>query len=434
MGKTLLIDLSGFAALLMAAAFFAGSETALTAASRARMHSLESEGNKRARLVNRLRDKKDSLIGALLLGNTLVAVLMGSLTTAATIELIGEKYVLVAAFITSAFMIVFAEVMPKTFALRHPDNVSLFVAPIVSIVMTLLSPAVHAIAKIVQWIFHVFGADKSGYSAEAQEQELRGAIELLGEEQGDDKEGQERKAMLHSVLDLANVQVEKVMIHRKNVLTINADLPVAQIVDEVLNSAFTRMPVWKESPDNIIGIIHAKLLLQELRHCEGNVSRLDINRTMMEPWFVPESTTLFDQLQAFRKRQEHFALVVDEYGALMGVVTLEDILEEIVGQIDDEHDMAVSGIRSQNDGSFIVDGKVTIRDLNRALDWNLPDQEEYSTVAGLLLFESQRVPIVGQSFTFHDFRFDILKKQRNQITSIRMTPLKTAKREEKKAS
>ena len=229
--------------------------------------------------------------------------------------------------------------------------------------------------------------------------------------------------MLRSILDLADVNVEKIMVHRKNVRMINADQPVEKIVDDVMHSSFTRLPVWKESPDNIIGVVHTKLLLQELRLCGGDVSKLDLNRAMMEPWFIPETATLFDQLQEFRRRREHFAIMVDEYGSLMGVVTLEDILEEIVGQIDDEHDIAVEGVRPQADGSYLVDGKVTIRDLVRDLGWDsLPQDDDYATVGGLILFESQRIPSVGQSFTFHGFRFDILKKQRNQITVVKVTP------------
>ena len=202
---------------------------------------------------------------------------------------------------------------------------------------------------------------------------------------------------------------------------INTDMPVAQIVDVVLHSAFTRIPAWKDSPDNIIGVIHTKLLFQELRRCNNELSKFDLKNAMMEPWFIPESTTLFDQLQAFRERREHFAILVDEYGVVTGVITMEDILEEIVGQIDDEHDTASPGVRPQADGGFVVDGKVTIRDLNRDLKWKLP-AEDYSTVAGLLLFEAQRIPAPGQVFTFYDFRFEILKRQRNQITLVRVTP------------
>lgn len=417
-----------FLVLLVFSAFFSGSETAMTAASRARMHRLQSDGNARATLVNRLREKKDHMIGGLLLGNNLANISASALATSVLIKLFGEAGVAYATLGVTVLVLIFSEVMPKSYALSRPDRVALTLAPLVSVAVSVFSPVSRLIAHLVNGCFRVLGVKASADSIEAQQEELRGAIELLGQQEtvaDDAGERQETRAMLKSILDLADISVEKVMVHRKNVRMINADQPIDRIVDEVMHSSFTRLPVWRESPDNIIGVIHSKLMLQELRQCGGDVSKIDITRAMMEPWFIPESATLFEQLQAFRRRREHFAIMVDEYGALMGVITLEDILEEIVGQIDDEHDIAVAGVRPQQDGTFIVDGKVTIRDLNRDLGWNMPD-EDYSTVAGLLLFESQRIPSVGQSFNFHGFRFDVLKKQRNQITLVKMTPQEAA--------
>lgn len=418
-----------FFVLMIASAFFSGSETALTAASHARMHTLENDGNKRAALVNRLRENKDRLIGSLLLGNNLVNISASALATAVLIGLFGEAGIAYATIAVTILVLIFAEVMPKTLALLNPDKMALFVAPVVAVLVVVFAPFSYAVSRIVNSIFRLIGVDITAIGHGVYEEELRGAIELMGNEAtattAAGHEAQtttlETRAMLRSILDLANVQVAEIMIHRRNVRTIDADMPSGRIIDEVLHSAFTRLPVWQEAPDNIIGIIHTKLLLQEIRNCGGDVARVNIKNAMMEPWFIPESTTLFDQLQAFRNRREHFAVVVDEYGALRGVVTLEDILEEIVGQIDDEHDVAVTGVKPQPDGSFLIDGKVTIRDLNREMDWGLPD-DEYSTLAGLLLFESQRIPLVGQVYTFFDFRFEILKKQRNQIALIRVTP------------
>lgn len=406
--------------LMLCSGFFAAAETALTGASRARLHALENEGNARARLVNKLRNRKERLIGALLLGNTLLNVLASALATAAIIHMMGPAGIVYATFFITILVFIFAEVLPKTVALVHADRMALAVAPLVAFFVAIFSPILYTVEVVVNKTLRLARLDKSSMDSGAQEEELRGAIDLF-KDAIDVDEDQEKGAMLRSILDLANVKVEEIMVHRKNVRMINQDWPTAKIVDEVLHSAFTRLPVWKESQDNIVGVIHAKLLLQELRTCGGDVSKLDVKKVMMDPWFIPESTTLFDQLQAFRKRREHFAVMVDEYGSLIGVITLEDILEEIVGQIDDEHDVAVSGVHPQPDGSYVVDGNVTIRDLNREMDWGLPD-EDYSTVAGLLLFESQRIPSVGQTYTFYDFRFDILKKQRNQITSIKITP------------
>lgn len=413
------LELAGFLFLVICSAFFSSSETAVTAASNGRMLTLEKEGNARARLVNKLRERKDSLIGGLLFGNTLVNILAGSLATSVLIKLVGEAGVAYATIGVTAIILIFSEVLPKTYALVNPDRLALLFAPVIAVVIAVFSPVTYAVTKIVERIFLLLGVN-ARRGAEEQEEELRGAIDLFKDTM-DLGEEQQKGAMLRSILDLAEVEVEKIMVHRKDVRMLNTDLPPEKIVDEVLHSAFTRLPVWKESPDNIIGVINTKLLLRELRNCGGDVSKVNIQNTMMEPWFIPESTTLFDQLQAFRKRREHFAIMVDEYGALMGVVTLEDILEEIVGEIDDEHDVLATGIRPQPDGSYIVDGKVTIRDLNRELDWNLPD-EEYSTVAGLILFESQRVPNVGQSFHFFGYKFDVLRKQRNQLSLLKIVP------------
>ncbi|MEZ0260639.1 MAG: HlyC/CorC family transporter [Alphaproteobacteria bacterium] len=426
----------GFFALLAASGFFAGAETALTGASRARMVALQQDGNVMATLVLKLREKKEQLIGALLLGNSFMNIFASALATSVLVEVLGKNAVIVATFCVTAMVFVFAEVMPKTYALMYADRMALVLAVPVRIVVMLFSPVTIVAGKLVGVTFKLFGLDTHGHSETAHEEELRGAIELFkegrapGEGEGEDvaserERGVEKSAMMRSIMDLATVKVEKIMVHRRNVNMINIDSPVDKIVDEVLHSAYTRIPAWKESADNIIGVIHTKLLLQALSAAEGDMMKVKIEDAMIEPWFIPESTTLFDQLQAFRRRREHLAIMVDEYGVVTGMITMEDILEEIVGQIDDEHDTAVAGVRQQPDGSYIVEGKVTIRDLNRDLGWRLPD-DEFSTLAGLLLFESQRIPSIGQVFYFHDVRFEVLKKHRNQITLVRVAPLVAA--------
>jgi len=219
-----------------------------------------------------------------------------------------------------------------------------------------------------------------------------------------------------------------VMTHRRHMVTVDADLPPGEIVDAALASAYTRLPLWRGEPDNIVGVIHAKSLLRAVRAARGKIGGLNIEKVATKPWFVPDATSLLDQLEAFRKRREHFALVVDEYGSLLGLVTLEDILEEIVGDITDELDTHVAGVFPQPDGSYIVDGTVTVRDLNREFDWDLPDEADYSTIAGLVIHESRHIPEVGQTFTFFGFLFEILKRQRNQIQTLRITPATTVER------
>ena len=405
--------------LLILSAFFSGSETALTAASQPLMHQLEQDGDHRAAMVNRFYEHKEKLIGAILLGNNLVNIMASALATSLLIATFGNAGVVYATIAMTLLILVFAEILPKTYAFRNANQAARNVAPAVRVLMWVLAPVTTTINVVVGGILKIFGvefhADEVfGTGAE----ELRGAIELHA---GDAESVKQERAMLRSVMDLGQVQVGEIMVHRKNISAINADLPPEQVVAEVLDSPYTRLPLWRDDPDNVIGVLHAKALLREVRARGQNLAGLDVVSLAADPWFIPEQTLLLDQLDAFRRRKEHFSLVVDEYGSLMGVVTLEDILEEIVGEIDDEHDVSVSGVSPRANGSYIIEGSVTIRDLNREFEWKLPD-EEASTIAGLVLHESRRIPKVGQRFLFHGFRFEIISRHRHQITSVRVTP------------
>lgn len=409
--------------MLVLSAFFSGSETALTAASRPRLHHLERSGNVRARMVNRLRRNRERLLGSILIGNNLVNILASVLATRVLIELTGEAGVVYATIIMTVLVVLFSEVMPKTYAIAHADRMALAVAPTVRLMVTLFSPFSRAVVFIVRQLFQLFRVRMAaGHLAPgASEQELRGAIEL---HRGTDQEARHEGVMLHSILDLDEVEIGEVMVHRSDVVSIDADLPAQEIVNAVVNLPFTRIPLWREKPENIIGVIHAKALLRAFEEKSGKVDgaeAMDIAALASSPWFVPESTSLLAQLQAFRLRGEHFAIVVDEYGDLMGIVTLEDILEEIVGDISDEHDIPRRGIRPQTSGTVIVDGDVTIRDLNRRFDWRLPD-EAAATAAGLVLHESRIIPEPGQVFTFFGFRFEILGRNGNRLTALKITP------------
>ena len=316
---------------------------------------------------------------------------------------------------------IFAEVVPKTFAINNADRSALAVGPAIRVFVWLFQPLSIAIRFIVNVLLKIIGVKGlTSFAQHEREEELRGLIEL---HTGPGPDVSEERAMLRSILDLGEVTVEEIMTHRRNVSMINADLPLEEILDELLGSSFTRLPLYRGDPDEIIGILHGKALLRAIRGFPGeNMSDLDIVEVANEPWFIPASSNLLDQLQAFRARKEHFAVVVDEYGTLQGVVTLEDILEEIVGNIDDENDVTVSGVRPQPDGSFLINGSVTLRDLNRDFEWNLPD-EDASTIAGLILHEARIIPNVGQEFIFHGFRFRILRKHRNQVTQLRVWPV-----------
>ena len=404
--------------LLILSAFFAGAETAMTAASQARLHSLEKQGNRRARRVNRILADKERMIGSLLLGSTLVNILASAISTSVMIQLFGEAGVVYATVILTVVLLIFSEVLPKTYAFHNADKMAMILSPLIFLFIKLLYPFTVAITLFVRGLLRLLGMDSSNVHIGVDIDLLRGAIEMHS---GPEEEVKEQRAMLRSILDLADVTVAEVMTHRKKIVAIDASLPLEQILQDVIDSPYTRLPLWKDDPDNIVGTIHVKSLLKELRAHSGKLEDISIEAVANEPWFVPDTTILSDQLQAFRQRKEHFALVVDEYGSLMGMITLEDIIEEIVGEIDDETDITVDGVRKQPNGSYLIDGTVTIRDLKRDFDWDLPDAD-YSTLAGLILYQAQMIPEPGQSFTFFDFRFDVVKRVRNQITLVRVTP------------
>lgn len=418
------LTLGAILGLLLASAFFSGSETALTAASRARMHALEQDGNRRARVVNQLLLTRERLIGAILLVYNLANIAASALTTSLFLSLFGDAGVAYATLVMTVIVVLFAEVLPKTYAILNADRMALAVAPVVRFVVAVFAPITAAMQFLVRHTLRLFGAfisdDAEVLSAH---EELRGAIALYHKEGGVVKLTRD---MLGGVLDLRELSVSDIMVHRTKMDAIDAELPTEQIVDAALKSSHTRLPLWRGEREEIVGILHAKTLLRALREARGDLSKLDVMALVTPPWFVPDTTTLKDQLNAFLKRKAHFAIVVDEYGEVMGLVTLEDIIEEIVGDITDETDIASIAARPQPDGSVILEGSVPLRDLNRLMDWDLPD-EEATTVAGLVLHEAQTIPDAGQAFTFHGFRFEVLRRQRNRITSLRVTPLDPAR-------
>ena len=422
------IALGVVALALCLSAFFAGAETALTAASRARMHALERAGDARAGIVNRLLNTRERFISAMLLGNQLVNIAASAFTTSLFVAVAGERGVIYATIIMTVLVVVFAEVLPKVLAINFPDAISLAIARIVAFFVAVFGPVLIAVEAFVRALLALFGVTLGERtSILSAREELKGAVDLLHSEGSVERSDRD---MFGGLLDLKDLTVSDVMIHRTKMRTINADLPAGELVREVLASPYTRLPLWRERPDNIVGVLHAKDLLRALDAAGGAAADLKVSDIAFDAWFIPSTTSLIDQLHAFLKRKTHFALVVDEYGEVMGLVTLEDILEEIVGDIKDEHDLAVQGLRHLPDGSVQVDGAAPIRDLNRAMDWRLPD-EEATTIAGLVIHEARAIPEAGQIFTFHGFRFEVTKKTRNRITSLRISPVraKTEKRE-----
>ena len=411
------VTLGAISVLVLCCAFFSAAETAVTAASRARLHRLSSQGNKRAKMVERLREEQDRLIGGILFGNNLVNIVASALATGALITLVGEAGVAYAALGMTVVVVLFGEVLPKTYAIYRPVRTSLALAPVLRPVIIVLTPVTKAMQAIVLVILRTAGVRAAPrLSAASLEEELRGSIDLHGL----GKIGESRR-MLHSVLDLADYEVGDIMTHRRSAAMIDAGQPASSVIDKALASPFTRIPLWRDKPDNIVGILNGKALLRGVLAHEGERATFDPAKFATPPWFVPDTTKLIDQLRAFRDRREHMAMVVDEYGTLMGLITLEDVVEEIVGDIFDEHETTLPGVRREPDGSYIVRGTVTVRELNREFNWQLPE-EDAATIAGLVIREARIIPEPGQRFAFHGFGFEILRRLRNQVTSLRVTP------------
>ena len=405
---------------LVVSAFYSASETALTASSRAAMNRLEKQGNHDASIVNRLMATRERLLGAILFANNLTNIAASTLATGVLLEIFGKTGIIYATLVMTVLIFVVAEVLPKTAAFNAPDRMALAVAKPVESTVRLFAPVLRAVEWLVRVILHGLGMPVGKIqSILSPDEELRGAVDLMHRAGVVEKTDRD---MMGGLLDLRELTVSDVMVHRTKMVMLDADEPPRELIDAVLAAGVTRLPLWRGSPDNVIGVLHAKEVWRALHAAHGDAAKLDISALARPPWYVPDTMPLAEQLKAFRHRKTPFALVVDEYGELEGLVTLQDIVAEIVGDITDEHDIAVPGVRPLPDGSVNVDGAVPVRDLNRAMDWNIPD-DEATTIAGVVIHEARSIPEPGQSFTFHGFRFHVLRKTRNRITALRVTPL-----------
>ena len=415
----------GILVLLVMSGFFSGSETALTAASRGKLRAAADRGSKGAQKALDVTEDSERLIGSVLLGNNVVNILATSLATALLTKIFGQNGVAVATLVMTLLVLIFSEVLPKTYAITNPETTASFVARPIQFVVLIFSPIVTAVRYFVRGVLYVFGVRTDPDSnILAVREEIAGALQLGHSEGVVEKEDRDR---ILGALDLADRTVEEVMLHRSGIEMIDADQPAADILRQALESAHTRLPLYRDDPENIVGVIHAKDLLRAIHTHDADgadpLTRVDIMDVAKPPYFVPETTTLDDQMRQFLRRKTHFALVVDEYGALQGLITLEDIIEEIVGEIADEFDEEDDYVITRTeDGAYLIDGSMTIRDVNRAHDWNLPD-DEANTVAGLVIHEAQIIPVEGQVFSFHGFRFEVMEKDENRLAALKIRPL-----------
>ncbi len=408
-----------FIVLLLAfSAFFSGSETALTAASRAQLKMRADKGDKKAQKALKLTEDREDLLGAILLGNNFVNILATSLASSILVQIFSDNGVAAATFIMTAAILIFSELMPKTFAIANSVTMARAVARPMAVIVWLLKPLVIVVNWIVQLLLRLIGVrEKVAVSNEARD-EIAGAIELGAYEGGVDRED---RNILLGALDLQNRTVEEIMTHRSNIEMVDLQTRPTELIEQVLASPYTRLPIYKDEPENIVGLLHAKELLREVNRMfvvGGQIDDLNLMQVAIEPYFIPETTSLDDQLEAFLNRPSHFALCVDEYGTLQGLITLEDILEEIVGEISDEYDEDEENeYEKRVDGAYILDGSLTIRDANRQFDWDLPD-DKANTIAGLVINEAQMIPQEGQKFNFFGYRFEIIERERNRISKL----------------
>ncbi|WP_170324675.1 HlyC/CorC family transporter [Ruegeria arenilitoris] len=414
--------------LLVLSGFFSGSETALTASSRGKLRAQADKGSRGAQKALDITDDNERLIGSVLLGNNLVNILAASLATALFTRLFGESGVALATLVMTLLVLIFAEVLPKTYAITNAEKAAALVAPIISVVVTVFSPMVAAVRLLVRGVLRLFGVQIDPDSnILAVREEIAGALHLGHSEGVVEKEDRDR---ILGALDLGDRTVEEIMLHRSNIEMIDADDAPEAILQQCLKSPHTRLPVFRDEQENIVGVVHAKDLFRAMYAHAGaseedsdRLKSFDISKVANDPYFVPETTTLDDQMREFLRMHSHFALVVDEYGSLRGLITLEDILEEIVGEIADEFDIEEDvPVTRTEDGQFLVEGAMTIRDANRAMDWSLPD-EEANTIAGLVIHEAQMIPVTGQVFSFHGFRFEVTAREGNRITELKIRPL-----------
>lgn len=406
-------------ACLFLSFFFSGTETAFTAASLPLMHEMEKKGNKRAKIVTKVKAKSDRFLGMILFGNNVVNIAATAITTSICITLLGQRWgVFISTFVVSFVILIFCEIMPKTYAIRNPNTIALFVAPVVQLLTFLLAPLVAFVNSVVKNVMAILGLLKHEKLGDSAKTELRGVLNMQTS-----VSIRSEKNMMKSVLDLSEVEVHEVMTYRSKIVSFDVNTEVKTLIEKVLNCPYTRIPLWKERKSKIVGVLNTKLLLRALQARHGDLTNFDVMSVATAPWFIPETTTLLTQLQAYRRRREHFAIVVDEYGETQGIVTLEDILEEIVGDIIDETDNppeASLNALVQPDGTIMVDGSASIRDLNRNFGWDLPD-DQASTIAGLLLYETERIPKKGASYSFYGFTFKVLDKKGNRITKMLIT-------------
>ena len=420
MDTTSYLPIFYIAILIVISGMFSGSETSVTSVNRSKIHKLANKGDKKAKNLLKLIDNKNDLISSILVGNNIVNILASVLATALLIDYFGSEGIFYSTLVMTCLIVIFAEVLPKNIALIKADRFALFFSWPLTVFVKIFYPVNLILKFLNHLVYKIFGIDQKN-SAHSVTEDIRNMIDMH-EDEGDLHK--DESEMINAILDLKEITVEKIMTHRKNIFSLNLN-ETEKIYSTIAKSSFSRIPIWEDNPNNILGIIHAKNILSNLDN-DGKIDLKKIKEGIIQPWFIPETTKVKDQLNEFIKRKEKIAFVVDEYGELMGLISLEDIIEEIVGNIFDEKDFSTVGIRRVNENQYRIRGDVNIRDINRELDLNLPENNA-STLAGYIIFKTEALPEVGQTFKFNNIIYEILNKNKNQITQIKVVLDKSTK-------
>ncbi len=404
--------------LMLVSALFSCSETAITAVSRARIHRMATEGNKSAKIVEKLLKDREKVISTMLMANNAVNILASGLATAAGLAIIGEAGLIYATVIMTVLVVVFAEILPKAIALKNPDKIAVFLAPTISFLVKVLFPFTHVTQQLVQVVINFFFGRSGQTSKEQELEEIRDTVDLKHKEGSIFKYD---KDLIDGVLDLSDTEISEIMVHRKDVVSINADLSISEIVNQALEIDYTRIPLWRDNKENVVAILNVRKLLKELHNFKGKIDEFDLEKSISKPWFVPSSNSLRSQLFAFRKKKKRFALVVDEYGSMIGLLTLEDILEEIVGEIkEQENDNSDINIIRVKSGAYKIACKTLIRDINKKLDWEMLEGDNAYNLAAFIIHGLGRIPEEGEKFEIDDYAFEILKKRGHDLLMVRV--------------
>ena len=411
---SLLLLTLGLGGLIAASAYFSSSETAMMALNRYRLKHLAERDHKGAQRAQRLLDRPDRLIGLILLGNNFVNILAAQLFTLLWFSVIGNKHLLASTLVLTAVVLVFAEVVPKTLAALHPERIAFPSSRLLSVLLWALYPFVWLLNKISNGALSLFGVKTDGGATDAlSREELRTVVKEAGA-----MIPRRHREMLFGILDLENVTVEDIMVPRGEITGINLDDEWSEVLEQLVTCHHTRVPCFESSLDNIVGILHMRRVARHLRSDEFGID--DLREILAEPYFVPMTTDLYVQLDNFQKARRRVAFVVDEYGDLVGLVTLEDLLEEVIGEFTTDPQLFVRDVYPQDDGSYLVDGSANIREINRAYKFGLPTTGP-KTLNGLILHTLEDIPVSGTSFRVDSITIEIVQTHERAVKTARLT-------------